>query len=534
MCSISNIMPYKTRKLKKISKKAKPLKLKGGNLEIKYPPKEINNYVAHIIYINLDKRTDRNESIQKQLAIFDQNKITRMSAVNNPENPIVGCATSHLNAIKMARTNNYPNVLILEDDAVWSDIDKGYPKFEMLAKKPYDVIMLGGTFKKYDKNTYKVNSAQSTASYLVNSSYYDKIIDGIQKSLADPNTDKNVDVMYTIMQKQDNWFIVIPALMIQFASISNIQKAHVNYKGYFSNKGVNLSGAPIQNNHAGGNNENRCIFSSLTGGLGNYLFIYSAALLVKNKILKDHNLDLPICFIKDENPHSKVDYISELFKQGKIYTNSDLTDRLNKSQKPFNHIENAHNNYRNTNIKYNNIGDVSLKHTYYQNYEGMKSTIPIITKEVIPILEKKYPNLKTEFNDTRNISAFMHVRRGDYNEENYLPLIYYQNALSILESHNIKNLYILSNDIKWCREQKWNTNLNIQYVDNNDELYCLYLMSLCLAGAIISHSSFSLWGVFLGAYHNKSALILYPSKWYLTNSSDNLKLPSWWKRVNIS
>jgi len=195
--------------------------------------------------------------------------------------------------------------------------------------------------------------------------------------------------------------------------------------------------------HVGGNNENSCIFTSLTGGLGNYLFIYSAALLVKNKILQEHNIDLPICFIKDENPHSKVDYISEILKQGKLYTNQDLTERINKSQKPFNHIHNPHNNYRNTNINYNKIGDISLKHTYYQNYEGMKSTIPLITKEIIPILENKYPKLKNEFNNISKISVFMHIRRGDYKEQHYLPLNYYQDALNIFKSHNnIKYLYI--------------------------------------------------------------------------------------------
>jgi hypothetical protein len=237
-------MPYKTRKLKKISKKAKPLKLKGGNIEIKYPPKEINNYIAHIIYINLDKRTDRNESIQKQLAIFDQNKITRMSAVNNPENPIVGCATSHLNAIKMARTNNYPNVLILEDDAVWENVKRGYNSFKKLIENPYDVIMLSGTYKNYDKNTYKVKSAQSAASYLINSSYYNKFINSIEYALAEPNSDKNIDVIYTHIQKQDNWFIVIPALMIQTKSTSNIQKQEVNYRNLFYNSAFNPENTP--------------------------------------------------------------------------------------------------------------------------------------------------------------------------------------------------------------------------------------------------------------------------------------------------
>jgi hypothetical protein len=221
--------------------------LKGGNLEIKYPPKEINKYISHVIYINLDARKDRDESLQKQLEVFDKNKITRMSAINNPENPIVGCATSHLNAIKMARDKKYPNVLILEDDAVWENVKKGYSSFKNLIQKQYDVIMLGGTYKIYNKNTYKLNSAQSAASYLINSSYYDKIINGIQTALDDPNSDKNVDVMYTNMQKQANWYIVIPALMIQVKSISNIQKYEVDYRNLFYNRASNPENKPENN-----------------------------------------------------------------------------------------------------------------------------------------------------------------------------------------------------------------------------------------------------------------------------------------------
>ena len=40
-------------------------------------------------------------------------------------------------------------------------------------------------------------------------------------------------MMYTILQKTDNWFIVMPALMIQGESVSNIKGHHENYKNLF-------------------------------------------------------------------------------------------------------------------------------------------------------------------------------------------------------------------------------------------------------------------------------------------------------------
>ena len=130
----------------------------------------------------------------------------------------------------------------------------------------------------------------------------------------------------------------------------------------------------------------------------------------------------------------------------------------------------------------------------------------------------------------------MHVRRGDYDALNFsLPAKYYQDALDLLmQNKNIKYLYVLSNDIKWCKEHTWNTHdVEIKFVDNLDELYSMYLMSLCMAGAIISGSTFSTWGVFLGAYQNKDATIIYPSQW-MEYKSNVLKLPKEWIRLEIN
>ena len=255
----------------------------------------------------------------------------------------------------------------------------------------------------------------------------------------------------------------------------------------------------------------RSIFASMQGGLGNQLFIYATAIIVKNK------LNLPLYLIPpSDNKHSNTDYITELFKEAKIYTNSDLDMRIKNAQIIFINIDtkNPYSIFKNTNISYNNIGDVYLKHGYYQCYECIKSVIPKIRSDILKILKEKYPELNTEFNNISNISAFMHVRRGDYDALNLsLPAKYYQDALDLLmQNKNIKYLYVLSDDIKWCKEHKWNTHdVEIKFVDNLDELYSMYLMSLCMAGAILSHSTYSKWGAYLGVYQNKDARIIYPN-----------------------
>jgi glycosyl transferase family 25 len=216
-----------TRKQKK--------KQHGGNKNTTtYPPDTINLYISSVIYINLDKRTDRKDEIVKELKIFNPEKIHRVSAVFEPDRGYLACTKSHLKALKKAKKHNWENVLIVEDDAKWENIEKGFPVFEKLVKEPYDVIMLGGTFAEYDHTTYSVKKAQSSASYIVNRKYYDTIIQKYKEVLA-PNEDVTPDVqVFQPLQAKDNWFIVSPALMIQRKSYSDIQKGNVNYKNLFA------------------------------------------------------------------------------------------------------------------------------------------------------------------------------------------------------------------------------------------------------------------------------------------------------------
>lgn len=211
------------------------------NRNIKYPPNTINNYISHIIYINLDHRTNRDNRIKKELTVFDPAKVTRMSAVKNDE-PAIGCALSHINALKMARDNNYSNVLIMEDDAVWGNVTKGFKIFENLVKNPYDVIMLGGTYPQFNKETHRVEFSYGAHAYLVNSQYYDKIILSAEKGLTQKEG-YQIDAVYSQLQKTDNWYIVYPPLVIQGKSYSNIAKQHVNYSKASKleeNKGKNI------------------------------------------------------------------------------------------------------------------------------------------------------------------------------------------------------------------------------------------------------------------------------------------------------
>ena len=74
-------------------------------------------------------------------------------------------------------------------------------------------------------------------------------------------------------------------------------------------------------------------------------------------------------------------------------------------------------------------------------------------------------------------------------------------------------IYVVSDDIDWCKKNVSPINNNIIYfVENNlDDYELLYLMSLC-DNNIISNSSFSWWGSYLNS--NERKIVIAPKNWF--------------------
>ena len=271
----------------------------------------------------------------------------------------------------------------------------------------------------------------------------------------------------------------------------------------------------------GGKGEEKCIFAGLGGGLGNQLYVYAAGLTVKKK------LNLPLCLIPfKENTHSETDYTKVLFTQGTPVDAEEVKARMNTSNKVLEKIQNPHNIWTNANIPANATKNAKLAGGYYQSYSSISSVIPTIREDFAKVFKERYPDLTIDSGS----SAFMHVRRGDYGGVS-LPAEYYNRGLALFEPHaEIKNLYIVSDDMPWCKAEKWITTKNVIYVEEPDELKTMYLMSMCLAGALISASTFSSWGAILGADKNPNSIIIYPAAW-ITGPSSRIHFPERWKAI---
>ena len=195
--------------------------------------------IDHIIYINLAHRTDRKRQLEQQMSILPSDKITRLEAVLDKRmDGHVGCCRSHIAALQLAISNNWDNVLIVEDDAVWSDLGQ-FSLLATLASEPYDVIVLGGTFADMHDN-FRLKKCHSTASYLLKNAYLSKLLQVYENSLiklvnpAGTDPKAIIDVAWQALQEKDNWYLVYPPLMIQGAGYSDICNSIVAYEKFYS------------------------------------------------------------------------------------------------------------------------------------------------------------------------------------------------------------------------------------------------------------------------------------------------------------
>jgi hypothetical protein len=267
------------------------------------------------------------------------------------------------------------------------------------------------------------------------------------------------------------------------------------------------------------------VILELIGGLGNQLYIYSAGKMIEKSLGTPIFLIPPSEHVNFKNIHSTVDYRSILFSS---FTPMERDD-IRFSEKIDVRVENKFWDPWSPDSIPSTDKYVFIPQQWYQHFPSIQPVLGEVRESITASLDRLYPNV--EMNDN---SAFIHVRRGDYNKSGndifLLSMQYYNKALESLNKVDSINIYyIFSDDIEWCKQQQWNTTKQIQYIDEQDEMKSLYMMSMCKSGAIISNSTFSTWGAILGAYES-GGTIVYPSKWLYGASTE---FPQEWIRIDI-
>jgi glycosyl transferase family 25 len=197
------------------------------------------------IYINLLSRTDRKDHVESELKKLGINNPTRFNAIKMA-NGALGCSMSHLKSIELAKENNYEYVFICEDDITFLNPTLFTMQLKMFLSKniSWDVILVAGNnmvpFEAVDNTCIKVSNCQTTTGYIVKREYYDKLMEnykeGIQKQLREPTVpDYKIDKYWFKLQKEDNWFLIIPLSVIQREDYSDIEKKNTNFGNYMLN-----------------------------------------------------------------------------------------------------------------------------------------------------------------------------------------------------------------------------------------------------------------------------------------------------------
>jgi GR25 family glycosyltransferase involved in LPS biosynthesis len=197
------------------------------------------------MYINLLSRTDRKQHVESELKKLGINNKIRFNAIKT-ENGALGCSMSHLKCIELAKKSDYEYVFICEDDITFLNPMLFLEQLDefLSTKRDWDVILVAGNnmipYIQVDSTCIKVYNCQTTTGYIVKREYYDKLIDnykeGIQKQLKEPTVpDYKIDKYWFKLQREDNWFLIIPLSIIQREDYSDIEKKNTNFSNYMLN-----------------------------------------------------------------------------------------------------------------------------------------------------------------------------------------------------------------------------------------------------------------------------------------------------------
>jgi GR25 family glycosyltransferase involved in LPS biosynthesis len=200
--------------------------------------------IKYCLYINLLSRTDRKQHIEDQLTSIGIQP-TRFNAVKL-KNGRIGCSMSHLKCLEIAKKNNWPYVMICEDDLLILNKDSftnhlnNFFTLHGDADDVWNVLLLAGNnvppYVKIDDTCIQVSHCQTTTGYIIKQSYYDTLItnirDGIYNLMKNPEKHVKyaIDKYWIQLQKIHPWYMIVPIEAVQREDYSDIEQRQTNYE----------------------------------------------------------------------------------------------------------------------------------------------------------------------------------------------------------------------------------------------------------------------------------------------------------------
>jgi len=195
-----------------------------------------------IFYINLDKRNDRKDEIEKELTNYNLfNNSERFSAIQIPDHGILGCTMSHLEVIKIAKERKYKQVLILEDDFYFTvskeEFENQLTNFFDLHIS-YNICMISYNLNSSSPTEYpyllKVLDGQTASGYIIHESFYDSMINLYEYAIPQLKKTRQHwiyanDQVWKKLQPTSNWYHLKRRIGKQSSGHSDNSDMYIEY-----------------------------------------------------------------------------------------------------------------------------------------------------------------------------------------------------------------------------------------------------------------------------------------------------------------
>ena len=187
-------------------------------------------------YINLDRRADRRAEIESELANMKIDA-ERFRAIEHVF-PAIGCTSSHVDVLKLARERGYESVMIFEDDFMFTVSKEDWESLINKLPSSYDVVMMSYNIilaYPYDDTFDSVFEAQTASGYIVHSRFYDRLIDRLEEGLKlfiespDLHWIYINDQYWKALQPCSEWYAFKTRIGVQRPGFSDLAGNFVNY-----------------------------------------------------------------------------------------------------------------------------------------------------------------------------------------------------------------------------------------------------------------------------------------------------------------
>jgi glycosyltransferase involved in cell wall biosynthesis len=281
----------------------------------------INRTFDKVYCLNLNRRIDRWESMQEKLKSLGI-KAKRFEAIDGDEidaeilskysinKYAVGCIFSHYEIIKDAKLKKYKNILIIEDDVLFSDnfLEEFERKMKML--NSWKMIYLGCSQYDWDVDIidgfYNSKNSLGTFAYAIDRSLYDEILD------TDNIRDTPIDNILSIIQNKHygECYNFFPNIIIADVSESDIRGGRVMIN---HSKKMRWEIDKFKNNKP---------FFSIVIPTYNSKYLIETLDSVQSQTIDDYE-----CIVVDDGSIDDLSEIESLYKNTKVYKRPDYLNK---------------------------------------------------------------------------------------------------------------------------------------------------------------------------------------------------------------